>query len=230
MIRRVVALGLLAAVAAGLWLEVGSRRGPAGGKVIVLLVTETNRSALAYAPSGDRRARWRLEEDESAQLRLRLRPEDLPGPGTRLLVLHHVSGAGVRLHQAVYRLDRLPAVVPVAREVHWSGTVLDGGRLVSVNLVNNATRVVAGDLAIVAVLPEGTVELSYGGQTFRLPPEDLWEQLRVREDGGVSVFGDGGPEWSAALRRAMAWGLPATKLSVEHLGIWDRSRIGAGGP
>lgn len=118
-----------------------------------------------------------------------------PPAGTRVLVIHEVTRAGLPLHAA------------------W--TALDGKGRVDLLAGPGGTRLVETVLTV-RRLSRGRLRLAYGPDLFTLGPGDSWSQGRVL-DGAVTAYPEGAA-CEAALDSALAKGLPYTVLRLYNHG------------
>lgn len=132
-------------------------------------------------------------------------------PWHRLVCLHEVDAAGVRVASRLLTGRRFPARV-----------ALDG----PVPGLSVTARVLAGPLEVLGLGPEGRLRLCYGGQSFDLAPGQSWAQLRVRGPGGEQFFSPGeASAWQGAVDEALSGGRAVTRLVITYHGRWPRSGI-----
>ncbi|MEW5933054.1 MAG: hypothetical protein AB1816_05680 [Bacillota bacterium] len=132
-------------------------------------------------------------------------------PWHRVVCLHEVDAAGVRVASRLITARRFPARV-----------VLDG----PVPGLGMTARVLAGPLEVLGLGPDGHLRLCYGGQSFELAPGQSWAQLRVRGPDGERWFSPGeASAWEATLEGALSAGHAVTRLVITYHGKWPRSGI-----
>jgi hypothetical protein len=132
-------------------------------------------------------------------------------PWHRVVVLHEVDAAGVRVSSRLLAALRFPARV-----------VLDA----PVPGLVPAARVLAGPLEVLGVGPDGHLYLRYGGEQIDLAPGQSWAQLRVRRPDGEGLFSPADrAAWQAALDEALARGYPVTRLVITYHGRWPRAGV-----
>lgn len=118
-----------------------------------------------------------------------------PPAGTRVLVIHEVTRAGLPLHAA--------------------SLALDGRGKVDLLAGPGGTRLVEAGLTVQR-LSRGRLRVGYGPDQFTLGPGDSWSQGRVL-DGAAAAYPEGAA-WEAAFDSALAKGLPYTVLRLYNHG------------
>lgn len=132
-------------------------------------------------------------------------------PWHRVVVLHEVDAAGVRVASRLLTAVRFPARVALDAPVPGLET---------------AARVLAGPLEVLGVGPDGHLHLRYGGEHIDLSPGQSWAQLRVRRPDGERLFSPADrTAWQAALDEALTRGYPVTRLVITYHGRWPRSGV-----
>ncbi len=201
-------------------------RGADSGEYLFLFVWEVNNRAVRGAPvalDGEPGA-----EFDPGQRTVRVaRREELPGAGARALVLHRADSLDLTLASRAFPIYRLPARVPVDSPLRRPGRVLDrsGRPLALSNVVDEATRLLPGPLAVKAIEEDGTAVLGWGEEEFRLAPGGGWALALARgRSGDVAVIGNG-PGWEGSVREHLHRGDALTVLRVYNHGWWPRERV-----
>lgn len=109
----------------------------------------------------------------------------LPEPGTRVLILRYLRTQFTPYRSWTFAAAALPFAIGLTdalsdvREV-WSGTESQGPQ----EIVQNDNRLLQSDVAITAVDADGTVQFTYGGQTYTLAPDSSLRFVAVRPPNG----------------------------------------------
>jgi len=152
----------------------------------------------------------------------------------RIRVGYQVEAAGVCIFSRWYSPTRLPWRLPLGTPLVVTGGVVDGvgvsefpgGEAISeVNIVDNAGRLVPGDVMIRAVDAAGRVDLVVAGEHVDLEPGASWTRVWVLPPGGVGpVTPD---EGSPTIGRALADDRPVTRLTIVNRGRIPVSTTGS---
>ncbi|MEW6398945.1 MAG: hypothetical protein AB1503_07255 [Bacillota bacterium] len=138
-------------------------------------------------------------------------PRGAVRPWHRVVCLHEVDAAGVRVASRILTAGSLPARIPLGRAV--PGLETD-------------RRALAGPLEVLRPAAGGNLRLRYGGEEKSLAPGESWAQLRINGPQGQQIISVENPDgWKEAVQEALARGYPVTRLVVTYHGMWPRSRI-----
>jgi len=132
-------------------------------------------------------------------------------PWHRLVCLHDVDAAGVRVASRILARRGFPARIPLDDPVPG---------------VDECSRVLAGPLQVLGLGTGQELRLRYAGHDIVLAAGQSWAQLRVIGERGEQVFSPADPGgWEGAVGEALATGCPVTRLVITYHGIWARARI-----
>lgn len=226
-IKLLVVLGLLAAVALpsvvfSHKLRIGAVGGrgesKGGGGPVALLVWEVNNGGLRGMPlgvGGDGEVRL-----DPVKRVLTVRDAVfVPPPGSRLLVVHRIDSLDTPLYSRLIPVERFPASVPIERDIHVLGVAGNGAE---VDVVENRTRLTEGRLEITGLAPDGTVSLTYNGETIHLHPGQSWGVGWAKGAQGKKTIKDD-DQWAAAVGRHLEAGEAITVLTLINFGPWPGS-------
>ncbi len=190
------------------WWIVAARRSTATGNFVFLHVNEYSTHDVRYG--AERPAPVASWNAQTRRLTLS-RPEALPGPRTRVLVVHEVAAATIPLLSEAVRLDRLPAPLPL-------GTGGEGAGSTS-----------APASKVLEAHGDGSVSLLYAGERIELGPGERWRRGFVRR-AGASVALPDGAGWQQLVEEALADGEELRTVAIYNEGMWPVSGAQLGRP
>ncbi len=240
MARRFLSIAVLvglAALVAGAWFRWQEARG-----LVILEIVETDNRALVAWPEVSKKRLFRLEPSPAGGDAGPVLTGPIPGLtllGARALVLWEVENEDILIYQRLIPLRRLPAAIPISGELTWYGALEEtslpkgAARLLPdteplppsgiINLIDNRARVLGGDLLVLGLGPDGSLELSYGGYGFALAPGGAWGEARRRGTGGEDVIAPA-DDWAGRLTEALESGDAVTKVTLVNHGRWYPNR------
>ena len=142
--------------------------------------------------------------------------------GTSLGIYYSATSQGIELGESLAFSRTGRATVPLARPLSLVAEGLDGE---PVDIIDNAARVLAGDLTIVSTSGDGTVRFRYGDQRFVLRPGEAWAEMLVLGEAGVQKIDP--LKWIDEFPSALESGFPITRLAIANRGFWPKANVRA---
>ncbi|MCL4425552.1 MAG: hypothetical protein M1299_03150 [Firmicutes bacterium] len=223
MTKRFLAVTLLLMLLVWLVWRMGSWE-PGRGSYLFLFVWENNTAALAGQPLGG--SPWPEITPDPPSGSLTVPAGTAVPDGKRpVLVLQRIDSLDTHLASRLFAAERLPEIIEINRPVQWEAEVFgpDGRFKGKGKAVRNEERLLAGNIKLVGIDPDGTVRLTYGERDLELRPGESWGELRIsRPDGQITVRAD---QWEKEAQEALEKRWVMTRLTVQNLGWWKRERI-----
>lgn len=138
-------------------------------------------------------------------------PEDRPRPSTQVYLLAERRAALRRVGSRVHPIASMPYAVPLERPAPGLGGHLPP---------------IPGPLEIASAAADGSVGFRFDGRDFALRPGEEARFGWYRDAAGAVRAFAGGPEWQAAIDRAVAERWPLTNVIIANLGLWDLEAVG----
>lgn len=150
--------------------------------------------------------------------------------GIKAVVYHESDVGGVSTQKRVWFVSSIPYRIPLKKAEGVPAMLFERGRFRESRLRNDGERLVAGDIDVLSVDERGSVRIRYGAKEMTLEPETGWGELRSSD--GKTAVASCEAEWTTALERAFAEGMPFTRLLLYNYGWWnvhDMIPVGGGG-
>ncbi len=190
------------------WWIVAARRSAATAEYVFLHINEYGTHDLRY--EAERPAPVASWNTRTHRLTVS-RADALPGPRTRVLVVHEVAAATIPLLSEAVRLDRLPAPLPLG---------IGGG---------GAGNAPPPESQVLEAHADGSVVLLYAGERIELGPGERWRWGRVRRAGSSVPLADG-EGWQQMVEEALARGEELSTVAIYNEGRWPVSGAQLGRP
>lgn len=146
-------------------------------------------------------------------------------PWTAIMAVHYSANSlGVRFYDRVSFSSTGRMKLPLTRPLSW---LVPGENGETVEAVDNAARVLLGDLRFEGCTPQGRIVFKYGPVRIQLDPGDSWGILLVSDGNGIREIS--GDSWRQEMEEAMVRGYPATRLMVTNMGLWPKDRVTTAG-
>lgn len=214
--RRGIALALIALVAAGM-AAFGLHAYRCWDEFVFVTVEESSTSALAALPIGWERLPDTFVDCETRLVQVKKRPVLL---GVSLGIHSVSSSQGIEFKESLRFSLTGKASVGLARPASVQGQDWLGN---TVEMVNNAARVVRGDLAVEKTEASGVVHFRYGDKRFSLAPGQSWAELLAYSDGSLREIH---PEsWESEVDACLIAGIPVTRLAIANRGFWPKDGV-----
>lgn len=188
---------------------------------VMVTVEESSTSAVVAWPLLAERLPDVFIDGTSGVVMLPRKPNLL---GVRLGLYYSAASQGIEVRNSM-RFSRsgremLDLDAPISQVVEG----LDGR---PAEMVDNAARVLSGDLTVEGTSRDGTVRFRYGNSQFSLGPGESWVEMLALTGSGVRAIDPA--NWEAEVQSCLANGYPATRLAVTNRGFWPKGGVSAGG-
>lgn len=143
--------------------------------------------------------------------------------GVSLAVYYSAIGQGVEYFDSLKfsrtGRSKVALLEPISVKTrNWEGQEVD--------IIDNYSRVVRGDLKVTKTTPDGTVHLSYGKRQIVLAAGETWAELILKTPQGIVEVD--ALEWRGALNEAYENQWPATRLAITNYGLWPKASVKVG--